>query len=427
MLIPVERVRLLAEVEAPPMGYRTYALHPRSPRYVEHPAPAGERQLIAQPGGKLENEFLSVQIHPNGTFQLTDKVNKHTYENLHFLVDNGALGNAHIYKSPLRDAEITSLAARAVIIQEESNSLRGVYRIEMTLNIPSAATRDGKDRLRDQIELPVVTRLILHQGSRRLDIHTRLNNSARDHRLRVLFPTGIKTDFATMESAFAIEKRSLLWNNTGDNMEKHYPFQPMQNFVDVSDGKTGLAFLSRGLREYEVMDDPQRTLAITLLRTHRAYMTSTDDLTPEELEKNIRGQHCLGEMEYHYALFPHAGDWKSGKVLQEAYDHKVPMRVLQGVPKEGNLPPTQSLFTIEPQADVCLSACCQSEDGKAYILRVWNCTEEKVHATFSTALPIQSAVKVRLDETMELETLKKRGAKWLLPLRKGEIATVRLS
>jgi hypothetical protein len=314
-----------------------------------HPQPGPERKLIAQPGGILENEFLKCEIQPNGTFRLTDKESKQVFEDQHLLTDNGAVGNAHLYRTPLRDFEITSLASEAQVIGEESTPLRGVYRIDITLRIPSAVTRDCKDRLADRIDLPVSTWLTLRRGSRRLDIRPRLNNEAREHRLRVLFPTGVKSDTVSVESAFAVEQRTILWNRTGDNNEEHYPIQPMQNFVDVADGKRGLAFLSRGLREYEVMDDPRRTLAITLLRAHRAYMTSTDELSPEELEKGIRGQHSLGIIEYQYALYPHRGDWKQGKVLEQAYDHKVPVRVLQGVPKPGQLSSEGSFFKLTPE------------------------------------------------------------------------------
>lgn len=425
-LIPVNRLRMLLEVDVPPMGYRTYALRPRAPQYVFHPQPGPERKLIAQPGGILENEFLKVEIQPNGTFRLTDKESKQVFEDQHLLTDNGAVGNAHLYRTPLRDFEITSLAAEAQVIGEESTPLRGVYRIDITMRIPSAVTRDCKDRLADRVDLPVSTWLTLRRGSRRLDIRTRLNNEARDHRLRVLFPTGVKSDTVAVESAFAVEQRTILWNWTGDNNEEHYPIQPMQNFVDVADGKRGLAFLSRGLREYEVMDDPRRTLAITLLRTHRAYMTSTDELSPEELEKGIRGQHSLGIIEYQYALYPHRGDWKQGKVMEQAYDHKVPVRVLQGVPKPGQLSSEGSFFRLTPEGQAQISACCQSEDGKAFILRVWNITERPVSTKLQSTLPFKNASKVRMDETVELEPLKKSGQSWSLPLRGGEIATIRL-
>lgn len=424
---PVDRVRMLLTIDVPPMGHRSYAVRPRPARYEKDLEPGPERHLIAQPGGRMANEFLEIAIQPNGTFHMTDKVTGKRYEGLHLFTDNGSVGNAHISHWPVRDFEVTSLACQPRVILEESTPLRGIYRIEMTLQVPSEATRDRKERLQDLVDIPITTRLILCKGSRRLDLRTRLVNNARDHRLRVLFPTDVRTDRVAVESAFAVEDRCFLWTKVGDNSEGHYPFQPMQNFVDVSDGKTGLAFLGKGLREYEVMDDDRRTMAITLFRSHRAYMTSTDDMTQEEL-KQQRGMHALGELEYQYALYPHAGDWRKAHVLQEAYDHKVPIRILQGVRKSGEVEATTSLLTVDPNEDVLVSACCQSEDGQAHILRVWNVRESDVKARLkiSPSLGIGSAAKVRMDETGDLDMLKKQGPAWLLPLRGGEIATLRL-
>ena len=137
----------------------------------------------------------------------------------------------------------------------------------------------------------------------------------------------------------------------------------MQNFVDLNDGKIGLAFLGKGLREYEVLDDSDRTLAITLLRTHRAYMTAHTFMTPEEFDQ-YTGLHSFGQFDYQYALYPHSGDWDSANVLQAAYQHKVDMKAILGVPKDGPLPSSGSFFTVEPADKLILSALKQSEDGQ---------------------------------------------------------------
>ena len=92
----------------------------------------------------------------------------------------------------------------------------------------------------------------------------------------------------------------------------------MQNFVDVTNGKHGLAFISKGLREYEFEDDDIRTLKITLIRTQRAYMTANSAMNKEELDQ-YTGQHSFGKMEYDYALYPHSYNWKDGKVLETDY------------------------------------------------------------------------------------------------------------
>jgi mannosylglycerate hydrolase len=89
----------------------------------------------------------------------------------------------------------------------------------------------------------------------------------------------------------------------------------MLHFVDLNDAEQGLAVMSKGLREYEVVDDQRRTLAITLMRSHRAYMRALKGpMTPDEYDQNP-GQHSIGTFEVEYAVMPHMGDWREAGVL----------------------------------------------------------------------------------------------------------------
>ncbi len=422
-----DRCRVLIEAEAPPMGYATLALRPRGPRYIEEPRPGPERAMIATPEGRLENEHMRVELQPNGTFTLFSKTTGKTFRDLHLFAESGSVGNAHLDRRPLRDTMITSLGANPRFTMEESSPLRGVWRIDFTLRVPAGATDDARDRLREQVEIPISTRLILTRGARRLEVVTRIFNTARDHRVQILFPTDLRFDVISAESAFAVETRPILWSETADNSEKHYPTQPMQNFVDASDGKAGLALLTRGIREYIAFDDPRRTVGLTLLRAHRAYMTANTTMTPEEFDR-YTGSHVPGDLEFHYALYPHEGGWSQGEVLDEAYDYKAPMPILQGVPKSGEAPAAQSLVEIEEAAggDVRFAALKPSEDGGAWILRLWNPGEKPVRVKARVALPLRGVEKVRMDESETLETLKPSKGAFALTLRAAEIATLRL-
>lgn len=393
------RVRALLKAEVPEMGYRTYALRRRGPRLVKRPSRGPDRQLLARENGTLENEYLRVDINPNGTFSLYDKETGIMREQLHYFTDSGEVGSAHTSRKPQRNSTYTSLGSSATITMVETNTLRGVYRVDLSLNIPAAATLDGRDRVRETIELPITYWLTLAKGSQFLRIETRLENRARDHKLCVNFPTGVRTDVAACESAFAIEERCLRWLDTGDNAESFHPFQPMQSFVDVSDGKVGFAVLNKGLREYEVVDDSDRTISITLLRTHRAYMTANTNMIPAELDEHT-GPHSFGVHEYRYALYPHSGDWDEGEVLQAAYRHKVALKAIQGVPVEGDLPSTASVISINPQDKAMVSALKRAEDGSGIVLRLWNASSDTIRVDVKTILPVESVKRLRLDETV---------------------------
>jgi len=423
----VVRHRLLAEVDLPGLGYRTYAVRPRERRYVREPRPAGDRPLIAAPGGILENDSLRVEINPNGTFDLTDKQSGKRIEGMHYFSDNGSVGNAHQNRTPLRDFTVTSLGSAAVITLVENNPLRATWRVDLTMQIPAAADLDMRNRSGQSVELPVTSWLSLPKGSRRLEIKTRFDNQARDHRLRIMLPTDLRTNDVYVEAPFDVVKRCFQWKGTGDNFEGHYPFQPMLGFVDLTDGKRGMAFMSKGLREYEVIDDRRRTLAITLMRAHRAYMRANQGpLTPKEEERNT-GQHSIGVHEMEYALMMHPGDWRQGQVINEARDFNTPWRIIQGVPKPGKLPVTGSIITITPCEHVHLSGFYRSSDRRGYVLRLWNSADKPIRAAIRTAARVSSMKKVCMDEARVLQKLEKNQGQWVVPLRRKEIATLYLT
>lgn len=343
-------------------------------------------------------------------------------ENMHYFTDSGEVGSAHISLTPKRNAVYTSHGAVANITLLESNVLRGVYRIDLAMQLPAAATINGEDRTREMKELPISTTITLEKGCRYVKLHTRLTNEIRDHKLAVNFPSGVtKADFADSESAWDVANRTVKWRDHKDNAEGFFPFQPMQNFVDVSDGKKGFAVVTKGLREYEIEDDKNRIVKITLIRTQRAYMTANANMTVEELDK-YTGQHSFGTLEYEYALYPHAGKWNDADVINHDYQCKVPVKAVQGVPHAGTLPANASFIKISHEKKVLISALKLAESGNGLILRVWNTTGETLPLDIQTILPLTGVDRVRLDEQF-IETLPLQKGKFSLSLGAHKIET----
>ncbi len=393
---PARRRRILIEAEIPAMGYASYALRFRAPKFEYLPEIGDNRKLIARDNGVLENDKLKVRINPNGTFSLTYKETGRTMENMHYFTDSGETGSAHVSTQPLRNPIMTSHGSVATITLMETNLHRGTFKVELSIRIPVAATEDGKDRFTEMKELPVTYFITLEKGSDIVKIKTVLTNECRDHKLCVNFPSGINTDWAVSESAFDVAKRTIKWTEDGDNQEKFFPFQPMQNFVDVSDGKEGVAILTKGLREYEVQDDEDRTMKLTLLRTQRAYMTANGNMTPEELAQ-YTGQHSIGKLEYEYAIYPHIGEWDEAKVLHHAYDFKVQINAIKGVVKEGVLPVSGSIISVNSDK-VMFSAIKQAENGDGTTIRIWNISGDAFPLEVSTLLPVKSVIETKMNE-----------------------------
>ena len=417
-----DRKRILVEVEVPQNGYKTYALRFREPDIAYDPQIMPSRKLIARDNGVMENEFVKVSINSDGTFDLTDKATGRVMPKQLYFTDDGEVGSAHISVKPKRNATYTSLGSAATVTMLESNELRGVYKVDITMSLPAEATIDGNDRSRGFKTLAITTTLTLEKGAKFVRIHTTLDNEIRDHKLIVNFPSCVQqADWADCESAWDVAHRTINHRDTKDNFDKFLPFQPMQNFVDVSDGKVGLAVLTKGLREYEVDDDADRTIKITLIRTQRAYMTANGKMTYEELDR-YTGQHSFGKMTYDICLYPHQGNFEQAHVWNEAYAAKVPFKAIQGVATEGKLPVSASFFTFSQEGKVLTSALKQSEDGTGLTLRVYNTTDETLPLTISTILPIKQVVRTHLDES-PIETLSVDDNAWTIELCGKKIET----
>ena len=419
-----ERRHILIKAVVPELGYQTYALRPREPHFAYHPEIIDNRKLIARSNGVLENEYLKVTINANGTFDVFDKVTKRLMPNQHYFTDSGEVGSAHVSNPTKFNTIYTSLGSNAQIDMLESNTLRGVYRIRITMTLPADASIDGTYRSREMKELLIETNLILEKDSKYLKLKTKFNNQIRDHKLWVNFPTMVKdAKFADSESAWDVASRTINYRDHKDNFEDFFPFQPMQNFVSISDGKIGFGFMSKGLREYEVEDDENRTLKITLIRTQRAYMTANSKMTREELDQ-YTGQHSFGEMEYEYAIYPHQGNWFDANLIQVAYGYKVPIKAIQGVAYKGHLEDSAKFISILPQNKSVMTSCIKTTD-EGIVVRLWNTTKESQEVELTTILPVKEIAHIDLDESY-IETLNYKNGKASFTLKPAKIYTLLL-
>ena len=153
-------------------------------------------------------------------------------------------------------------------------------------------------------------------------------------------------------------------------------------------------------------------------------MTANSKMTEDECDKYV-GQHSFGKLEYEYALCPHEGDWKQAELLAKAYAHKVPLKAVQGVAMDGELPDTASFITVNHEKKVFVSAIKQAENGDGVIVRLWNSTGENLDLTVSTILPVKAVERIRLDETHVSDT-NFDGKKLTLKLGAHKIETLRL-
>ena len=125
----------------PACGYKIFYLYPGEPE--EQP----KASAITTGDDWMENQFYRVEIHPNGTFMLSDKITNQSFDNLGFIEDTGDWGDEYDFSWPKanqQDTIITSQDLQAQCTIKQGAVLAQAI-IKFTLNLPKAL-KDDKNR-----------------------------------------------------------------------------------------------------------------------------------------------------------------------------------------------------------------------------------------------------------------------------------------
>ncbi|MBI9043141.1 MAG: hypothetical protein JEZ06_01575 [Anaerolineaceae bacterium] len=297
--------------------------------------PAPEKGITVK-NNSFENPYIRVEINKNGSLNIMDKESGLTYSNQHIFEDCGDAGDTYNYSPVMNDEVITSLNAKADFEIQSEGFLKTTAIINLELEVPQCLVDQDQHRSPEKTRIPITTRVSMYPDTKRLDFSTKLNNKARDHRLRVLFPAGIQTEYSYAETQFGTAKRS----NTIDThdwkkqkwSEKPLPIYSQQKFIALNNGEQGLAVVNRGLPEYEIYQGESSTIAITLIRG--VGMMGKGDLLirpgrPSGMEIPTPDAQCLGVHTLEYALYPHQGNLDEAHVPKMAVEFDSPALTVQ--------------------------------------------------------------------------------------------------
>ena len=264
-----KKVLVTFEAEVPALGYRTY--------YLETAEQAQDVDVVSADENVLENDAVKVVVNADGSYNLLDKKTGRMYENLGFYEDTGDMGNEYIYIQDSGKQVVSTKGMKAEISCVEKNAFRTVVEICHKMMVPSGM---GEELLRQRemcidpytrvanrsselVEMDVKTVLTLEKSAKGLRVATTICNQAKDHRVRVILPTGLDTSMHMADSAFEVVRRNNRHNDTWTNP---CGCERQQCFVAMEDAKGGLLVANRGLYEYEILEDQGNAVAVTLLR-----------------------------------------------------------------------------------------------------------------------------------------------------------------
>ncbi|TFF96026.1 hypothetical protein EU546_02240, partial [Candidatus Thorarchaeota archaeon] len=349
----------------------------------------------------LENSLVRIRIDERGRMDLTDKRNGETYTALLCFEDSGDIGDEYDY-APIPNDDVMRFEDLEVNLSiGHEGPLVGSIFISGELSLPMSAESDRTGRTDEYVQCAFVTEVELHANSPTVRVTTEIDNLAEDHRLRMLFPTFTNAETVFADSTFDVIERPVRPDEQPDWYQPVAPTYPMRSFVSLSSEKRGLAVTTRGLLEFEILEEKGGTVAVTLVRSvgwlSRMGMSTRREAAGPVLE--TPGAQCQGWNVYELAITPHDGNWFDAQIHRVSEDYLVPMTA-EFSPAGATRRETSQMgfLTVEP-ACVQLSAFKLSEDGNSIVVRVWNVSDKEEECSLKTGFDFREASPAWADET----------------------------
>ncbi len=415
--------------DVPALGYKVFKL--KWSQKNEYPYPHEDwdpprilaEDMLTGPA-RAENDFVRLNVNPDGTLDILDKKARRVYAGLNYFMDQGDIGNMWMSETPGGDAMLNTIGIPAEVAVRAHGPLAVVFDIKMTWRLPAEFDWNRGKRSDARVDVPIHVSVTLRKDSPAVEVVTRLTNTARDHYLKVGFPTGLAADKTWSEGSFAVAEFPVRPSTNGELRGNELARHPAQLWFDTSDGKQGLAVLLDAAKDYEVLEnDASTTMAMGLVRCvrlripcdNRLWMEYPGDESPQSLRA----------FEYRYALMPHAGTWDTAGIYDAALAFNTPLRACQFGRQEGSLPAAQHSFVSLTGANLVLSAITKTEERETILVRLYNPSSKKSKATMKLGFDVKSAWLATLaEERTQKLTVTRNTLTFDVP--KGKIVTVEI-
>lgn len=389
--------------DVPALGYVQYSIDTQKDSHKE----TADKKV-------LENKYYTIEVEENGSLTIVDKANNVTYKNQGILVENGDDGDSFNYSPPRKDMEVFSNESKCTV-KISGSDIYDQAEIHFDMVVP--ADLDERAEGKVSVTMLVDMTVALRKDSKVIDFNVKVDNKGLSHRLCVLFDSQIVSAFNYADQQFGLIKRpnyyekemKLYMESMNNKTEKKAGIQelanwandqstwqeppisiePTQYYVSLTDGKTGIAVIPQGVREYEVLDDSK--IRLTLFRTY-GFMGKENLIyrpgraSGERIIETPAAQ-LLKEMEFNFGFTSYAGDINDSDIDTLAKQYNTNLEVytyaefLNGRlifsqrEIEGQNAKIHSLF--ETEGNLVVSAVKKAEEDDGYIIRLYNGKDHK--------------------------------------------------
>jgi mannosylglycerate hydrolase len=368
-----------------------------------------------QENNSVSNEFYLVQAQSDGTLTITDKA---TGLNLGGLVfeECGDMGDEYNF-CPIDNDQLKFTAGGEAAMKVLSDGpVFTELQIDTSILAPEGLAENEVSRSAKTVIVPITTIVRLIKGVDRIEFTTTINNTAKDHRLRVRFQTPNTADTVRAKEPYGMVEREAVPIKGGDGWQEPLPFATSHHQGLVVAGN--LELYSKGLPEYEAIPGDGNNIneiALTLIRGV-GYL-SRGDLKTRTMHTGPYARtpdaQCLGVNTYEYGISLR-GSENNQSAINRSNEY---LKDLEIGPENINL---KNILNIDSKGAV-VSAIKPSRDGEGVMVRLYNPTDLKtsvsIDGMFESAAKCDAIWGTPLDKTNARDFI----------MGNGEIVTVLLS
>ncbi|AEB06645.1 glycoside hydrolase family 38 [Coriobacterium glomerans PW2] len=226
-----------------------------------------EPRVPPETAASIENSCYRLRFE-HGHLWLSDKRSGREHLDPIGFSDGGDEGDTYDFSPAFADWLLDLSLADA-----NATGRQGAYQSELILSGTWWLPEDLAKRAAKTADtaVPYTLTLTLRAQDPTIGFDLRLDNTARDHRLRLVLATPISATESFADSPFGVAARPVIdphldvWRDIG-YCEEPTALRPMIHFCNTHDESASWSFLALGEKEFELVGDSFDRLAITLLR-----------------------------------------------------------------------------------------------------------------------------------------------------------------
>jgi len=379
------KVRFIVD-DMPAGGYKTF--------YVDMTRPGEQNEAIPFHDNTFETDFFRVKfdMKTGGITGLYDK-----RFNKEYVREGEQLNKLRVYLEDKKGG-MKSWTINKIVGEEDVTNIKSVKVVE------NGPVRACVETVKTWGKSSFTERTCLYRSYPRIEYDMEVHwletgsDSTDSPMLRALFPLAVKDPRFYCQVPFDVVERPVNGKIDGKDAPSYLKSQsniygvdpekgdgqevPAQKWVDLTDGKTGIALLNKTKYGHSYHDGDLR---LTLMRS-----AGNPDIYPN-----------LGKFNISYALYPHEGDWQNG-VWAEGDDFNVPVYAAEPpslalVKNQASRPQEDSFISID-QKNIVLSGLKQAEEGNELIVRIAEVEGKETTVNIQLPVKVQSARRLNLVE-----------------------------